>query len=93
MQSFFMQELEKLKKRIVKMLFLVTGQLEKALRGFAGPPVFYLAGGAKAYSDFLNQQFAMQNRRTMTLASGGGPKFVGGSRVGGGAGGCCGRKK
>ena len=69
------------------------GQLEKALRGFPGPPVFYLAGGAKAYSDFLSQQFAMQNRRTMTLASGGGPKFVGGSRVGGGAGGCCGGKK
>ncbi len=36
MQSFFMQELEKLKKRIVKMLFLVTGQLEKALLLMSG---------------------------------------------------------
>ena len=31
MQSFFEEELEKLKKRIVKMLTLTTGQLEKAM--------------------------------------------------------------
>ena len=69
------------------------GQLEKALRGFPGPPVFYLAGGAKSYSDFLSQQFAMQNRRTMTVASGTGPQFVRSPRAAGGSGGCCGGRK
>ena len=69
------------------------GQVEQALRGFLGPPVFYLAGGAKAYSDFLSQQFAMQNRRTMTVASGTGPQFVRTPRASGGSGGCCGAKK
>ena len=69
------------------------GQLEKALHGFPGPPVFYLAGGAKAYSDFLSQQFAMQNRRTMTIASGTGPQFARNARASGGSGGCCGGKK
>ena len=69
------------------------GLLEQTLRGFAGPPVFYLEGGAKAYSDFLSRQFAMQNRRTMTVTSGTGPQFTGYARAGSGSGGCCGGRK
>ena len=66
---------------------------EKILHGFTGPPVFYLAGGAKGYAQFLRQQLAQQNRRTLTATSGSGPKFVGAARPAGGGGSCCGGRK
>ena len=69
-------------------------RMEPLLRGIRDLPVFYLAGGTAAYTQYFGQEIAMQNRKRMTISSQDQTKarFSGGGRPAGRTGGCCGSK-
>lgn len=68
-------------------------EMERNLAGAKSAPVFYLAGGVRAYVEFLEWRFAQLNRQVATISSKTRVRtgFAGGSSSHGG--GCCGGRK
>ena len=53
-------------------------------------PIYYLAGGARAYSDYFTQQVAMQKRRAITIVNARPGRFTHSASTVQRSGGCCG---